>query len=292
MTADIKYRTRGIFLGFSSVTAPGCRWALSLRLTTSPSTFAVVMSVNLKGRCVLVTGASSGIGADVSRSVVAAGGSVALLARRKERLVALSEELGERSVPIVCDVTDLDRLEGAVDEAVRALGGLDAIVAVAGRGMVGTISSGSPERWRDLMELNLLAPLAAVQAAVSRFATDGRRDVILVGSTGALTPMAGTGIYAATKRGLRAAFDALRLELAVTDVNVSYVMPGMFDTEGLMMPEVVDGDVPPFDAPMFVDGTGPAPSAVLGDVITMMLAMPAGVCINELVIRPTGQLLP
>ena len=251
-----------------------------------------MIPVALSGRRVLVTGASSGIGADVSRSVVAAGGSVALLARRKERLAELTDELGERSVPIPCDVTDLDRLEGAVEEAARALGGLDAIVSVAGRGMVGTISSGTPERWRELMELNLLGPLALVRATVARLEDSGRRDVILVGSTGALTPMAGTGIYAATKRGLRAAFDALRLELAPTGVNVSYVMPGMFDTEGLMMPEVVDGEVPAFDWPMFVDGAGPAPSAVLGDVIAMMLALPAGICINELVIRPTGQLSP
>ena len=104
--------------------------------------------------------------------------------------------------------------------------------------------------------------------------------------------MPGTGIYAATKRGLRAAFDALRLELAPSGVNVSYVMPGMFDTEGLMAPDVIDGEVPAYDAPMFVDGTGPAPSAVLGEVIAMMLALPSGVCINELVIRPTGQLSP
>jgi NADP-dependent 3-hydroxy acid dehydrogenase YdfG len=251
-----------------------------------------MIPIALNGRRVLVTGASSGIGADVSRSVVAAGGSVAMLARRKDRLAELFDDLGERSVPITCDVTDLDRLDGAVEAAARALGGLDAIVAVAGRGMVGTITSGTPERWRSLIDLNLLGPLAAVRATVPRLEPSGRRDVILVGSTGALTPMAGTGIYAATKRGLRAAFDTLRLELAPSGVNVSYVMPGMFDTEGLMMPEVVDGDVPTYDAPMFVDGTGPAPSAVLGDVITMMLALPAGICINELVIRPTGQLSP
>ncbi len=250
------------------------------------------MSANLDGRRVLVTGASSGIGADVSRSVVAAGGAVAMLARRKERLVELSEQLGGRTVPIACDVTDLDRLDEAVDEAARALGGLDAVVAVAGRGMVGTMASGSPERWRDLIELNLLGPLAAVRSSVARFEDSGRRDVIFIGSTGALTPMPGMGIYAATKRGLRAAFDALRLELAPSDVNVSYVMPGMFDTEGLMAPDVVDGEVPAYDAPLFVDGTGPVPSAVLGEVIAMMLALPSGVCINELVIRPTGQLSP
>jgi NADP-dependent 3-hydroxy acid dehydrogenase YdfG len=251
-----------------------------------------MMSVHLNERRVLVTGASSGIGADVSRSVVAAGGAVAMLARRKERLIELSDELGGTAVPIACDVTDLDRLDEAVDEAAHALGGLDAVVAVAGRGMVGTMASGSPERWRDLMELNLLGPLAAARATAARFEASGRRDVIFIGSTGALTPMPGMGIYAATKRGLRAAFDALRLELAPAGVNVSYVMPGMFDTEGLMAPDVVDGEVPAYDAPLFVDGTGPAPSAVLGEVITMMLALPSGVCINELVIRPTGQLSP
>jgi NADP-dependent 3-hydroxy acid dehydrogenase YdfG len=250
------------------------------------------MSLKLDGRRVLVTGASSGIGAEVSRSVVAAGGSVAMLARRKQRLAELCDELGEKSFPIACDVTDLDRLDEAVDEAARALGGLDAIVAVAGRGMVGTLTSGSPKRWRDLMELNLLGPLATIRATVPHFQDGGRRDVIFVGSTGALTPMPGMGVYAATKRGLRAAFDACRLELAPLGVNVSYVMPGMFDTEGLMMPEVVDGDVPDYEAPMFVDGTGPAPSTAFGDVIAMMLALPEGLCINELVIRPTGQLSP
>ena len=139
----------------------------------------------------------------------------------------------------------------------------------------------------------MLGPLAAVQATVARFVPSDRRDVILVGSTGALTPMAGTGIYAATKRGLRAMFDALRdwFPAAPAGINVSYVMPGMFDTEGLMAPDVVDGEVPPFDAPMFAEGSGPAQSAVLGDVIAMIHAA-TGVCINELVIRPTGQFVP
>jgi NADP-dependent 3-hydroxy acid dehydrogenase YdfG len=249
-------------------------------------------TVDLTGRRVLVTGASSGIGEATSRSIVAAGGAVAMLARRKQRLDELQIELGERAVGIRCDVTDLDLLEEAVDEAARSFGGLDAVVAVAGRGMVGTITTGDPERWRDLMQLNLLGPLATVRAAVSHFASHGRRDVVLIGSTGALTPMPGLGIYAATKRGLRAAFDALRLELAPVGVNVSYVMPGMFDTEGLMAEDVVDGEVPAYDTPMFVDGTGPASPAPLADVIALMLGLPDGICINEMVIRPTGQLSP
>lgn len=251
------------------------------------------MGVDLQGRRVLVTGASSGIGAAVCRSVVSGGGSVAMLARREQRLEELRAELGEKAVPVPCDVTDLEALEPAVGDAVRALGGLDAVVTVAGRSMVGTIATGTPQRWRELFELNLMGPLATVRYAIGHFSGAGRRDVVLVASTGALTPMAGVGVYAASKRGLRAAFDALRLELAPAGVNVGCVLPGMFDTEGLTMEGlVIDGDIPPADIPWFAPDSGPASPADLAEAITFMISRPEGFCINELVVRPTGQLNP
>lgn len=253
----------------------------------------MALTVDLTGRRVLVTGASSGIGAATCRSIVGCGGTVAMLARRKERLDDLREELGQRAIGIRCDVTELEMLEDAIGEAARSLGGFDAVIAVAGQGMVGTMTTGDPERWRDLINLNLVGPLATVRYAIGHFPSSGRRDVVLIGSTGAITPMPGLGIYGASKRGLRAAFDSLRVELAPLGINVSFVMPGLFDTEGLT-PEVaiVDGDLPEFDVPMFVPGTGPAPPAPLADIIAFMLGLPEGICINELVARPTGQLNP
>ena len=95
------------------------------------------VSVDLTGRRVLVTGASSGIGAAVCRSVAGCGGSVAMVARRKARLDELHDELGERAVAVPGDVTDLDALDGVVAEAARRLAGLDGLVAVAGRTMAG-----------------------------------------------------------------------------------------------------------------------------------------------------------
>jgi NADP-dependent 3-hydroxy acid dehydrogenase YdfG len=251
------------------------------------------VSVDLDGRRVLVTGASSGIGAAVSRSIVAHGGSVAMLARRQERLDELREELGERAVGLPCDVTDTAALDAAVADAADALGGLDGVIAVAGKSMVGTITTGTPERWRELLELNLVGPLATVRSAVPRFTRTGRRDVVLVGSTGAITAMPGAGIYAASKRGLRAAFDALRLELAPDGINVSYVMPGMFDTEGLTIEGLVfDGDPPPDYVPWFAGEGVPGTAADLADIIAMVIALPDGLCVNELVVRPTRQLNP
>jgi len=251
------------------------------------------VNVDLGGRRVLVTGASSGIGAAVSRSIVTDGGAVAMLARRKERLDELCDELGERAVGIPCDVTDLPALEAAVAAGADALGGLDGVIAVAGKSMVGTIATGTPERWRELLELNLVAPLATVRSAVGSFTGEGRRDVVLVGSTGAITPMPGAGIYAASKRGLRAAFDALRLELAPDGINVSYVMPGMFDTEGLTIEGLVfDGDPPPDYVPWFAGEGVPGSAADLADLIAMVIGLPDGLCVNELVVRPTRQLNP
>jgi NADP-dependent 3-hydroxy acid dehydrogenase YdfG len=248
---------------------------------------------SLSGRRVLVTGASSGIGAATCRAIVGRGGSVAMVARRKERLDELSEELGNRSVGIAADVTDLEGLETRIDEAARRLGGLDGVIAVAGKMMTGTLTTGTPQLWRELVDLNLISPLATVRYAIEHFPDSGRRDVVLVGSTGARTPMPGVGVYAASKRGLAAAFDSLRLELAAAGVNVSLVMPGMFDTEGLTLEGVViDGDVPPMETPMFVAGGAPAPTAPLADCIAYIIGLPEGICVHELVVRPTGQLNP
>jgi len=251
------------------------------------------VNVDLAGRRVLVTGASSGIGAAVCRAIVGCGGSVVMLARRKERLSELAVELGPRAVGVRADVTDDEALAAAIDEGARALDGLDGIVAAAGRSMVGTLTTGTPARWRELTDLNLIAPLATVRYAIDHFPTTGRRDVVLVGSTGAITPMPGVGVYAATKRGLRAAFDSLRVELAHAGINAGLVMPGMFETEGLTLDGIVfDGDVPANDTPMFVPDTGPGSADVLGDAIAFMIGLPEGVCINEIVARPTGQLNP
>jgi len=251
------------------------------------------MSLGLEGRRVLVTGASSGIGAATCRSIVDCGGSVAMLARREERLAELEVELGERAIGVPCDVTNLDALAVAIEEAAKRLGGLDGVIAVAGKSMAGTISTGTPELWRELFDLNLMSPLATVRHAIAHFPTSGRRDVVFVASTGAITPMAGAGIYAASKRGLRAAFDALRLELSPVGINVSCVYPGMFETEGLTLEGVViDGEIPTDMIQYFAPGSGPIAPEPLAESITFMISRPDGFCINELVARPTGQLNP
>ena len=249
--------------------------------------------VDLTGRRVIVSGASSGIGAEICRAVVGCGGSVVMLARREPLLRELEQELGPRAFGVPVDVTDLDALSIAVEQAAARLGAVDAVVAAAGQSMTGSIATGTPEKWRDLIDLNLTAPLAMVRYSVEHFAPGGRRDVVLIGSSIALTPFTGTGIYAASKRGLRAAFDVLRLELAPMGIGVSHVMPGFFATETAGgSGTVFDGEMPPLDIPLFAAEGAPVDPAVLGRTVAYMLGLPEGVCINELVMRPTAQLNP
>lgn len=250
------------------------------------------LNVNLEGRRVLVTGASSGIGAAVCHSIVSCGGSVAMIARRKERLDQLREDLGERAHPVPGDVTDTATLEEIVASASSALGGLDAVIAVAGRTMIGTIATGTPERWRELFDLNLTAPLATIRHGLTHFSPSGRRDVVAVSSAGALTPMANNGIYAASKRGLVAALDTMRLELAPTGINVGCVLPGLFETGAITEGLVIDGEVVPNDSVLFAPDAGPGSADDVADAISFMISRPLGFSINELVVRPVGELNP
>jgi len=253
----------------------------------------VTTTFDLTGRRVLVTGASSGIGAETCRAVVRAGAAVAMLARRKERLDELRAELGDRAHAVACDVTDLDGLKAAVDESATLLGGIDAVVAVAGQSMVGSLASGDPEGWRNLLALNVLGPLAAARFALPHFPADGKRDVVVLGSTGGMNVLAGAGAYAASKAGLHTACEALRLELAPEGIRVGVVKPGYFETEILVANVVFNGDAPRTPLPpLFIDGGQIGQPDIVADAVVYMLNQPDGIAINELVIRPTGQLFP
>ena len=251
----------------------------------------MVAGPDLSGRRIVVTGASSGIGEAVARAIVGCGGSVALLARRTDRLDALAGELGRAAWPFPVDVTDLGTLERSVQQAAEALDGLDGVVAVAGRNITGTVVTGTPEVWRDLLDINLVGPLATARYAVEHFPAEGRRDIVLVGSTGGVSAMAGLGIYGATKRGLKAAFDSMRLELAPLGVSATFITPGMFATEGTQGDLIVrDGVMPPVEIPIFTPGTQPPPPVQVAETIAYCMSLPDGISISEMIIRPTGQL--
>jgi NADP-dependent 3-hydroxy acid dehydrogenase YdfG len=183
----------------------------------------------LEGRRVLVTGASSGIGAAVARAAADAGARVALLARRTEVLTDLAAELD--GVALTADVTDLGAVTEAVDRAADELGGLDAVVTAAGLVRPGGIRDADPEDWRTMLEVNVLGTLHAVRAAVPYLERADHADVVTLSSmTGRRLATAELGVYAATKAGVHALSEGLRRELAGDGIRVTVVAPGLVDT--------------------------------------------------------------
>jgi short-subunit dehydrogenase len=205
------------------------------------------MTAPLRGSRVLVTGASSGIGAATAVALAREGAVVGLCARRADRL----EEVRARcdsagaagAATFVADVADLDALPGLVARVEDGLGGLDVLVNNAGipkRRRVARLTLADVE---EVTRVNYLAPVQLTLAALPGMLERGRGDVVNVSSMGAHSLAMGTGAYAASKAALELFTEALWLELAGTGVRAHLFVPGSTATE-LSTPK--DGNDPPF----------------------------------------------
>jgi NADP-dependent 3-hydroxy acid dehydrogenase YdfG len=183
----------------------------------------------LEGRRVLVTGASSGIGEATARAIAAAGGRVALLARRADRLEGLAEELDGVAVP--ADVTDPDATRAAIGLAAEQLDGLDGLVNAAGLAQPGTVVDGDPASWRRMFDVNVLGLLHATQAAVPHLRAAGRGDVVNLSSmSGRRVGSVEMAVYAASKAAVHTISEGMRRELQPDRVRVAVIAPGFVDT--------------------------------------------------------------
>jgi len=187
----------------------------------------------LTGRMALVTGASSGIGAEIARELAARGAGVVLAARRRERLEALADELKD-GVPVRVEEVDLAdpaspaALVGRLKEA-----GLDIDILInnAGFGDYGDFAGSDWERQRGMLHVNMLSLVELTHRLLPAMVERGRGHVMNVASIGAFLPVPGFAVYAATKAFVRNFTEALDWELKGTGVRAIVVSPGGTRTE-------------------------------------------------------------
>ncbi|MEO7456328.1 MAG: SDR family oxidoreductase [Gemmatimonadaceae bacterium] len=186
----------------------------------------------LHGRTVLVTGASRGIGAAVARRLAASGARVALLARRKDTLRKLAEEIGHGAVGIACDVRDTATLARAIDQLPDLIGGAPEIVVNnAGAFFIAAAQDTSVEAFAETLAVNLTAPFAVVRSLMPAMRDAGRGHIVNIGSIADRATFPGNAAYASSKFGLRAMHQVLRDELRGSGIRVSLVSPGPVDTD-------------------------------------------------------------
>jgi len=190
---------------------------------------------SLKGRAALVTGASSGLGTQFARALADNGASVALIARRADRLAALKAEIegkGGKAVAIEADVTDRAAMARAFDAAEKAFGTVTVLVNNAGIAHGGRAVEMTEEDWRKVLSVNLDAVFFWAQEAARRMLAAKQQGAIVnIASVLGLAVAKGAVAYATAKAGVVQVTRALAVELAFKGVRVNAIAPGWFVTE-------------------------------------------------------------
>lgn len=249
---------------------------------------------SLAGTVALVTGASSGIGAATARALAADGAAVALVARRADRLDALTHDItasGGTALPIAADITERADADASVARTITELGRLDTLVNNAGLMLVGPIEQAPIDEWDRMIDLNLTAALSMTKAALPHlFAaaeSDPRRvaDVVNISSTAGRQVKRGSAVYNLTKHGLGAFSESFRQEFSARYVRMALVEPGAVDTElrDHIRDGVREGNI---ERARTLD---PLQADDIAEAIRYIVTRPRRQTINELLIRPTLQ---
>ena len=227
----------------------------------------------------LVTGASSGIGAQTARRATEAGWRVALGARSEDALADLADELGgaDRALAKGCDVSEWDQVEGFAEATLGAFGRIDAVFANAGFGATRGFLEESPEQWRSMILTNILGVAHVIRATLPHLLERGDGHYVITSSVAGRRVLPGS-LYSASKWAVTAMGEALRAELRQmhdnTSIRVTLIEPGMVDT------------------PFFDNRPGPDNALHDDDVaraVMFALDQPQRVDVNEILLRPTSQ---
>ena len=244
--------------------------------------------INLTGKRALVTGGSRGIGAAIALALAENGADVALTFQRSNEranaVVRSIEQLGRRATAIQADSADPTAIRRSVDEAVRALGGLDILVNNAAIALYDTIADFKVQDIDALLAVNVRGPVLATQAALPHLGAGSR--VITIGSAGADRIVGSTGtVYYMTKAALQSFTRGLAHELGPRDITANLVQPGSTDTD--MNP--ADGEFSDFQRGLIPLGRFGAPADIAATVA--FLASPAARQITGTIVNVDGGLL-
>ncbi|MGV3548335.1 SDR family oxidoreductase [Rhizobium sp.] len=236
-----------------------------------------------KNKVVLITGASSGIGAGIARELASAGMTVVLGARRTDRLEALADELKEAPGTVMTrrlDVTDRADVADFTDAARAAFGRVDVIVNNAGIMPLSLMESMKVDEWDRMIDVNIKGVLNGIAAVLPEMTARGSGHVINIASIGALAVSPTAAVYCATKFAVRAISDGLRQERQ--DIRVTCIHPGVVESElaGTITDPVAAEAMKAWRA------IGLQPDAI-GRAVRYAIEQPEDVDVNEIAIRAT-----
>lgn len=239
---------------------------------------------NIENKIVLITGASSGIGAATARELAAAGATVVIGARRTDRLDALSYDIraaGGKVLSRALDVTDRADMQAFVDAALGEFGRVDVLVNNAGVMPLSLMSSLKVEEWDRMIDVNIRGVLHGIAAVLPVMNARQSGQIVNISSVGGLAVSPTAAVYCATKYAVRAISDGLRQENKT--LRVSCIYPGVVESE------LADTITEPFAAQAMVAYRAVALKAdAIARAVRYAIEQPDDVDVNDITVRPTA----
>lgn len=242
----------------------------------------------LTGRVALVTGASSGIGEGAALALAAAGASIAVSARRADRLddlVQRIEAAGGKALALPGDVIDPKIAQAAVEKTIAHFGKIDILINSAGIIQAGGIETSDLDEYRRVIDVNLMATVYTCKAAVVHMKAQGSGDIINISSLAGRKAAKLFSAYTASKHAVNAMTDAMRQEVAGSGIRVTILNPGATQTE------VADNVSDPKWREMMRTHTTKNDAVMpsdIGDAIVLVVGLPRRANVSEISIRPTS----
>ena len=246
------------------------------------------MSIDLTGRVVAVTGASSGIGEATALACARAGASVSLAGRRSDRIDELATQIisgGGRAIAVPTDVGEEDQARAFIEGTNSELGRIDVLINNAGVMLLGPVENAPTEEWRRMIHANVFGVLYCTHAALPLMRAQGSGHIVNVSSVAGRFARPGSAVYNLTKFGVGAFSEALRQEAVPAGIRVTLIEPGAVATE------LVERNRPEIQQMIagVLAGSEPLEAGDIADAILYAIGAPENVAVNELLIRPASQ---
>lgn len=231
---------------------------------------------------ILITGASSGIGAATAKKLSENGHLLLLASRSKEKLEKLNNSLGGKHVVAAVDVCDYSALSIAVNDFSEKNGGLEVLVNNAGLGIFDPMVDGKIKDWHQMVDVNIKGLLNAIHCSLPLL-KEAKGHLLNIGSVAAHHVFPNNGVYCATKHAVLAISESLRLELS-SELRVTTISPGAVNTP--FIDQTNNEDLLKNYKSYFAAGLDPM---VIANQIAWAIEAPKEVVLSEIIVRPNKQ---
>lgn len=239
---------------------------------------------SIKDKVIVITGASSGIGASAARKLAQLGAKVVLAARREDQLKALVEEIGGNAMYVVTDVAKRADLDNLIQQAITKFGHVDVLWNNAGIMPISFFEEGHVDEWDKMIDINIKGVLYGINAVLPHMIERGEGHILSTSSVGGLKTSPGIGVYSGTKFAVKAIMETLREEVAQT-IKVTTIYPGATKSE-------LGHDITSSKIKGLYGNLTNMPKLneeAIANAVIYAISQPDNITVNEIVVRPLGQ---